>query len=244
MTMSKPSMQLSFADLGSLPEDTLAHLFHKPGSVEARKTTVTSGRRCSELFASADPLGSVQRMLLDTSAWVSTKCWLTWKVKTTPAGRLLFQLVPRMHHTDEIESGLWATPRRMIPTPTASDHIERESSSSEAVNPLTGKSVSLDRFVRFWPTEEDQKSGIPQMWPTPTARDGKSGKGKQPRQFSELNSTVERMWPTPTASDSKFQSLDVAARNQKIAEEAGGSLNPQWVEWLMGYPSGWTDLED
>jgi hypothetical protein len=22
-----------------------------------------------------------------------------------------------------------------------------------------------------------------------------------------------------------------------------GSLNPQWVEWLMGYPAGWTDLE-
>jgi hypothetical protein len=22
--------------------------------------------------------------------------------------------------------------------------------------------------------------------------------------------------------------------------EAGGQLNPQWVEWLMGYPVGWT----
>jgi hypothetical protein len=26
--------------------------------------------------------------------------------------------------------------------------------------------------------------------------------------------------------------------------ETIGSLNPTWVEWLMGYPSGWTDLED
>ncbi len=23
-----------------------------------------------------------------------------------------------------------------------------------------------------------------------------------------------------------------------------GSLNPEWIEWLMGYPEGWTDLED
>ena len=23
-----------------------------------------------------------------------------------------------------------------------------------------------------------------------------------------------------------------------------GQLNPTWVEWLMGYPSGWTALED
>jgi len=22
-----------------------------------------------------------------------------------------------------------------------------------------------------------------------------------------------------------------------------GSLNPTWVEWLMGYPLGWTDLD-
>ena len=24
----------------------------------------------------------------------------------------------------------------------------------------------------------------------------------------------------------------------------GGKLNPMWVEWLMGFPIGWTDLED
>ena len=24
----------------------------------------------------------------------------------------------------------------------------------------------------------------------------------------------------------------------------GGRLNPTWVEWLMGFPAGWTDLED
>jgi hypothetical protein len=23
----------------------------------------------------------------------------------------------------------------------------------------------------------------------------------------------------------------------------GGSLNPTWVEWLMGWPLGWTDLK-
>jgi hypothetical protein len=26
-------------------------------------------------------------------------------------------------------------------------------------------------------------------------------------------------------------------------EERGGQLNPEWVEWLMGWPVGWTDLE-
>ena len=25
--------------------------------------------------------------------------------------------------------------------------------------------------------------------------------------------------------------------------ESGGKLNPRWVEWLMGWPLGWTDLK-
>jgi hypothetical protein len=23
-----------------------------------------------------------------------------------------------------------------------------------------------------------------------------------------------------------------------------GQMNPEWVEWLMGFPIGWTDLKD
>jgi len=28
-----------------------------------------------------------------------------------------------------------------------------------------------------------------------------------------------------------------------LAAQAGGPLNPEWVEWLMGWPLGWTDLK-
>jgi hypothetical protein len=56
--------------------------------------------------------------------------------------------------------------------------------------------------------------------------------------------------PTPTCSDAKthgsdtvrFQSLDVFVRERTSATEAGGQLNPTWVEWLMGFPIGWTEL--
>ena len=40
----------------------------------------------------------------------------------------------------------------------------------------------------------------------------------------------ERLWPTP------------AAHEEGGREKTTGQLNPTWVEWLMGYPSGWTDL--
>jgi len=51
------------------------------------------------------------------------------------------------------------------------------------------------------------------QWATPTARDFKSGRGNQAREYKELTPMVERT------------SL--------------GKLNPRWVEMLMGLPVGW-----
>ena len=188
-----------------------------PVSASDMRMTATSGRTSCKLLHKNDPLGAVSRMFMVMSQWASTKCFLTWKVKATPQGRLLFQLAPSMRPTEETGSGLLHTPtatanqmapsmvakgsgykpRQMMPTPTASDHIERNSTSTEAVNPLTGKSVSLDRFVRFWPDEATQKM-----------------LGNHPG----IRGTTPEEWKA-------------------------GSLNPQFVEWLMGYPAGWTNLE-
>jgi hypothetical protein len=41
--------------------------------------------------------------------------------------------------------------------------------------------------------------------------------------------------PTPQA----YLSPD----GKPLSEQIGGSLNPTWVEWLMGWPLGWTDLK-
>ena len=55
------------------------------------------------------------------------------------------------------------------------------------------------------------------------------------------------VWPTPKSSPS---GPDYARRNREgsggddLATQIGGQLNPMWVEWLMGFPLGWTDLED
>ena len=92
-----------------------------PGSAKAKKMTATSGRKCCELLHKQDPLGSFVKTLVVTSPWASTKCSLTWKVKATPHGRLLFQLVPKTQTTDGTGFGLWPTPqasdnRRVIST--------------------------------------------------------------------------------------------------------------------------------
>ena len=50
------------------------------------------------------------------------------------------------------------------------------------------------------------------------------------------------MWGTPTAHPRTHTPRDVD-HGAQLANQVGGSLNPTWVEWLMGWPLGWTDCE-
>ena len=81
--------------------------------------------------------------------------------------------------------------------------------------------------------------------------------GKQERQAvisrHGVSDAVQK-WPTPQANDAKNPYARVREFSQAtmLGEAvlnadpltAGGKLNPMWVEWLMGFPLGWTDLED
>ena len=97
-------MQLDLLTL--FAEAIPASHFLQPGSAEARKMTVTSGQKCIGSWLPSGPVGCLLKTLLATSAWASTKCYLTWKAKATPAGRLLFQLAPSMPNIEGIGSGL------------------------------------------------------------------------------------------------------------------------------------------
>ena len=89
-------------------------------------------------------------------------------------------------------------------------------------------------------------------WPTPTVQDGKNNAG--PSQFRRhtlpLNAAV-MLYPTPTAITNsggaalcKWGGPGARAKLKRMVTptELNGKLNPQWVEWLMGFPIGWTDL--
>ncbi len=70
----------------------------------------------------------------------------------------------------------------------------------------------------------------------------------------ENHRTYKKLWPTPTANEDaagtpngKMQKMlgnDPEVRGVSPEEWKRGALNPTWVEWLMGYPEGWTELED
>lgn len=57
-------------------------------------------------------------------------------------------------------------------------------------------------------------------------------------------SGMVKMGPTPIATDWKNRGCKDYRKNRKhqLQTEVGGQLNPTWVEYLMGFPLGWTDL--
>jgi len=71
--------------------------------------------------------------------------------------------------------------------------------------------------------------GCSPQWPTPTRSDA-NGPGKHGTGGMDLRTTVRQRCG---------QLTDPAMG----AIQAGGKLNPTWVEWLMGWPLGWTELQ-
>jgi hypothetical protein len=55
----------------------------------------------------------------------------------------------------------------------------------------------------------------------------------------------ENLWPTPCARDWKGGAYPSEFKRDSpgLAARVGGKLNPTWVEWLMGWPIGWTGCE-
>ena len=94
------------------------------------------------------------------------------------------------------------------------------------------------------------------LWPTPTIHGNHNRKGASPTSGDGLMTAVrqaEANFPTPTVAASKGSSPGSLTRkdgrsrvndrlDHRMMAEHGGSLNPTWVEWLMGWPLGWTDL--
>jgi DNA (cytosine-5)-methyltransferase 1 len=85
-------------------------------------------------------------------------------------------------------------------------------------------------------------------WPTPIANDAKKGQFCNPMtQQNGLSGAVQR-WPTPMSTEHKAnrqtrENHQNGLTQAVLATETGGQLNQTWVEWLMGWPLGWTDLK-
>ncbi len=129
---------------------------------------------------------------------------------------VLYRLRTAEHPTFANASGL------SVGTPTASMRVRSDSFQE-------GRLPTPDANCENRGTSKD-----------PVAKTRPSGAQKQ----LSLNDVV-KMYSTPTARDWKDNGkspAELARNSETLASQAGGKLNPMWVEWLMGWPIGWTDL--
>ena len=184
----------------SLPEDTHANHSASQGDKKEQTMSAISGQQCLKLSKTKGPLGLLEKMLVGTSIWASTKCSLIWKTKDTKQGRLLFRLVPSMRSIEEIESGL-------LPTPTVQDGGKATKKWRDGnQNNLTAYIFNPGKFI-----------------PTPATADYKGA--PKNRYFG---------------SNTYKANLSEAVR---LSESCPTHMNPEFLELLMGFPVGWTELE-
>jgi hypothetical protein len=230
-------------------EDSLVNHTHNLESDLGKKMSDTSGQRCLEQYKKFNHDGLLAKMfsdlLIGTGDWYSKKCKLTWRLKGTKYKRMYFQLVPKTHHTEEIESGLW-----LLKTPTMMDGMV----TSGKKNPISGNSGTLAQEIMSSYQPTMIKLG---MLPTPTAMDSTNAtvnmKSLQLTEGSMHSVTLTRamamgMLPTPLASEEGKMSGSETENQMSITKLVkrdygkNSQLSPQFVAEMMGFPEHWTEL--
>jgi len=77
---------------------------------------------------------------------------------------------------------------------------------------------------------------------------GDGGRGRLWR-TPDASVVSERMWPSPPSRDYRFpNALPYAERGggtkgEQLPNAVGGTLNPTFVEWLLGLPKDWSKVD-
>jgi hypothetical protein len=176
----------------------------------------------------------------DTSLWRTAQCSLLEDLNESLAtlprsgmtrNGLLWELPMLEQTTKGTESGLsvW------IGTPTAT-MSERSEKFAE------GRLSTPAEYVKKWPTPRSCSAMAATITPESAWNEKRN---------PNLETIVgQRQWPSPKARDWKDGKTEGTSNRQspdlgKVVGQSKttGALNPTWVEWLMGWPLGWTDLK-
>jgi len=211
----------------------------EPGSAEH---ALDSGARWHALLVKFDPA---------SCGWKTARClWeegLDWSCLTLPRwgslhdGELWERATPGLPIREK-ESGFWPTPD------------VRGFTNDGSLQMLAKKTETREEWSRM-----AYRKGVgpkERLWPTPRAANpGSRPNGKGGKILAEEVAIAEGLrergqtFATPKSRDWKGQSQrGIHAPGDALpnmdrgdGKPVGGSLNPTWVEWLMGWPLGWTD---
>ena len=189
-----------------------------PENGGALRMNATCGRKCAALLPNCGPVGCLGKMLLASSIWGSTKRFLTWQKRDTLFSHSYFRLAASAHGMSASEL---LSSRLMFPTPLASDKSTcRDAANLDVYLSDNGIFRKRNKDGTIW----SLSLSAAVFYLTPAASEG-------------YRSTLK---PAAFRDKSPFSNLSaqVIHQEQPLSEKA--ALNPEWVEWLMGFPQGWT----
>lgn len=254
MATSKKSTGDESYNLTSFAADIHASLSAQQENDEAKATQGTSGRGSEKPLASYDPDTQSWKMYGDTSLWGEQPSLASLPKSGMTRSGVLYPQPAWVPITAVIESSSW-------PTPTASDAWTADMQSNQ-IKEGSRHSVTLGKAVQMWPTPTAitrPMEGNVRLYRAKieagemTEAEAEAILGKS---VWEAQGKLPAMWPTPTYGklaggtggmqqiEAKYLAGEISAEERRAMRAGnGGKLNPMWVEWLMGFPTGWTDLE-
>jgi hypothetical protein len=226
------------------------------------KNYLLSSHFAQDMVASKEDL-TLPGLIIESSLLAKSKPSLlrTWLTRWKPDSYLqhLFTriLKPSQHTCFETKLALSLAVIRV--SPLVQQDSEKEQMIQDTCGLTSGDTLNqLDLFSASLKTSRDisvldsEKSLATWKASVTKQRGEYSQRVKSAHLTRESESTS---WQTPAARDYKGAVLPetLAAKNRNpmtnslpdaIQHKTGsGSLNPEWVEWLMGVPTGWTELE-
>jgi len=245
----------------SLLPDSHASHFQLQGSKKARQMTETSGLILSESFGKFDPDTSFLRTYQPS---LLTNTYIPYSESWPKAGIIVdgiaFALQTLVRRTEGKGCGLWRTPD--TGAGGTSGLLKKGITQRPDGQMVQVRLVDQVMNPRMWPTPANQEPG----WKNIEVVDKNGNPPEHPNQRFYDKDTgrlvqkgleqVARMWPTPKAQDwggstrvdfspklsEKVKELDghIPRGGQKIPQM---QLNPEWEDWLMGFPIGWSGKE-
>jgi DNA (cytosine-5)-methyltransferase 1 len=156
--------------------------------------------------------------------------------------------------------------KNMYPTPVVSDHLHNQSESIENWQKRAKEKkkqginlhFALRHHVQMYPTptqdsasertKKYSQGGMPlpmavKMFPTPTAGCVEGGEQSSRVEMTEKGGFILRKKNKPENTFGAKLSDAMLYLEKKQQTKPGGRLNPNFVEFLMGYPMNWTKID-
>ena len=231
---------------------------------ESLEKSPASGLRCSESFGKFDRHTFSWRTPLNLFGEGLTLSSADWKQSGMMRNGECWERPMLAHRTTENDAGFWLTP-----TVVQMSHSEKAWQTRKKTRETAGRTTlppgSLEEQVlmsevapcRDWNCRPANPRNRKPFIPTPRAQD--SLNRTNPSQYRRAGLALAAwayMYPTPTTNGMRGGSkthrrLQLLANCGAITQEErrgmaagnGGKLNPEWTEWLMGFPIGWSGLE-